>query len=1390
MGINIVKYILFVLMAMTVMGCESNTVSNYFTKLPTSAQLQFGSDDSSQTWTPYTSFNVGTAPFSSKSQAIVYLSNLGQLPATIQQLWVDSTTTNYYSVQSQCGNVIPASSAPCQVTITFVPNTIGATSANLHVSYQNGNGVLDETSLPLNGSGSNLAYLQYQQSSESAPSDTVSSNQAYVTSVTYNVIYNGSALGAAGLKIDPAQGVIISSPSDSSFKIDTAGTTCGDTVSANCVVKVDFSPSTTGTHTANFNLSYFNGAEVLSLPASVDGSGLTAAVLATLSGNSYTFPNVVVGTPAPVTELINVSFVGSVPADNVVITAPSNSNFQLSLDPAKSTCMGGAINGNCVLAVSFNPTAYSTISSTIGISYSSNGQTRTPISIPISGTGVHPALLSPNNTTLTFSADPAHEAATAQSFTFTNTGGVAPTTISTITNSDTTDFTPTFSSVCTGATANGGTCAMSVGFNPHTAGALSTQLSFSYFDGLTTQTLHLTASGSGTAPLFLTGSQTIDFGNVMIGGGILPAAKKIGLGIYGLTAGSLAVTPTQLSSPFTFPGGFPGTGGNCSSSVNPNSSNSCSFALGLSTDSGFTDGVQQTQTFSMAYNDGGTGKGTLSFTAKMMPRNPPVLAFGAAPSFPTLSVKNTETEDFTITNNSPYFATAYISTGSLASPFAVTNNTCSGGVAANGSCKITVKFSPTVAGTFNGTLSYVYSDTISNKTISTSFSAIGSPDVTLVANPTTIDFGNVYVGDTVAPQTIALTYYGASNWTAGGTVSAPFTLSMGSCGNQGDCQLTIGLQTTAQVTSANQTLNFTYTPALGTGKIAIILKANIQYRQATLSLSPTTFSNTLQGAQTTQSLTLTNTGSGTASSLTINHTLGSGYSISGGTCLSMTSLNSAQSCTISVVFAPTAVGNATTTLNASAVSAGSATPVPSAFTLSGNGTQLIQVFAGGYQTCIIDELDNAVCWGANGSGQLGQGNTNAITTQPHQMTKISFGSGVQVLKIAVGSSHACALLNTPSGNGKVSCWGNNSNGRLGLGSATATYSAPVEGGALQLVNLGTESGSTAEVATDIAAGFEHTCALLKSGKVKCWGGNGSGQLGIGTTQDVGASSAQMGNSLAAVNLNGSTPISISAGAGHTCAAMSDGGSKCWGDNYFGQLGQGVTTQFIGSGSSDMASLQDISLGSGQKASAIYASSGAFTCALLKNGSVKCFGETDYNNGSDTFWGVLGTCWARPIYNSAAVACWTNPNLPQTTSLGYYTTDMGDNLPVVSLPNAVSQLSLGSQFVCTLGSDSNVRCWGVNDHGQLGIGNANNEGAGQNDLGSNLTAALSPAGGASPISVATGYEHACSVLNNNTVKCWGTSSQNATGLVSFGISNDTGGTSSTLPSGLQVVYDGR
>jgi alpha-tubulin suppressor-like RCC1 family protein len=205
--------------------------------------------------------------------------------------------------------------------------------------------------------------------------------------------------------------------------------------------------------------------------------------------------------------------------------------------------------------------------------------------------------------------------------------------------------------------------------------------------------------------------------------------------------------------------------------------------------------------------------------------------------------------------------------------------------------------------------------------------------------------------------------------------------------------------------------------------------------------------------------------------------------------------------------------------------------------VTGLTSGVLAVSAGPFHTCALTGGGGVQCWGWNSVGQLGDGtNTNRLT--PVDVSGLTSG----VLAVSAGRQHTCALTT----GGGVQCWGRNSWGQLGDGTATDRWT-PVD-----------VSGLTAGVLA-VSAGSQHTCALTGGGGVQCWGSNHRGQLGDGTTADrltpvgvcaTGAAAPCRGDLLTGV-------LAVSAGGEHTCALTGGGGVKCWGFNAWGLLGDGT-----------------------------------------------------------------------------------------------------------------------------------------------------------------------------------------------------------------------------------------
>jgi alpha-tubulin suppressor-like RCC1 family protein len=239
-------------------------------------------------------------------------------------------------------------------------------------------------------------------------------------------------------------------------------------------------------------------------------------------------------------------------------------------------------------------------------------------------------------------------------------------------------------------------------------------------------------------------------------------------------------------------------------------------------------------------------------------------------------------------------------------------------------------------------------------------------------------------------------------------------------------------------------------------------------------------------------------------------------------------------------------------------------------------------------TCALTVFGGVTCWGANYAGQLGDGTTTGETS-PVDVSGLTSG----VASISAGDSYTCAV--TVSGDAK--CWGDNFNGQLGDGT-TNSSSLPVD-----------VTGSTSGVAS-ISAGIRHTCEVMTSGGVKCWGNNASGQLGDGT---------RVSSNLPVDVLRITSGVSVSVGESHSCALLKEAYILCWGNNTRGQLGIG--NRFNGF-------LEPLSVSRIAHASALSAG-GSHACAIVPAGHVKCWGlnaRGEVGNGS-----TLDSLIAAPLF---------------------------------------------------------------------------------------------------------------------------------------------------------------
>ena len=365
----------------------------------------------------------------------------------------------------------------------------------------------------------------------------------------------------------------------------------------------------------------------------------------------------------------------------------------------------------------------------------------------------------------------------------------------------------------------------------------------------------------------------------------------------------------------------------------------------------------------------------------------------------------------------------------------------------------------------------------------------------------------------------------------------------------------------------------------------------------------------------------------------------------------------------------------------------------------------VSLVMGGGVNCYLAN-GNLKCWGYNHQGAVGD---DTYWDRPTPMQVNGLTSGVTAA--SAGSGFVCAIAS-----GTVKCWGDNRAGQLGNDLALL-QALPAD-----VAGLG---GS----ASLIAAGFEHVCALA-GGSVKCWGLNANGQLGAGSALN------QSPVPLTVTNLPAGIQALVGGGA-HTCALTTAGSVKCWGYNYFGQLGN--------SSNADAGQPVDVTgLASGVTA---LAAGYEHTCALV-NGGVQCWG-LNYTNKPVPVPGltsgvtalVSGSAHLCAIHNGVMV-CWGDN---QGGQLGNGSlSDSATPVVVTGLPGTVTAIGAGGGDTCAL-VNAQLYCWGGDDSGQLGRGTMTR---------TSVPWALNDLYGQTITSIKGGSLHTCALTSAGRVMCWG------------------------------------
>jgi len=382
---------------------------------------------------------------------------------------------------------------------------------------------------------------------------------------------------------------------------------------------------------------------------------------------------------------------------------------------------------------------------------------------------------------------------------------------------------------------------------------------------------------------------------------------------------------------------------------------------------------------------------------------------------------------------------------------------------------------------------------------------------------------------------------------------------------------------------------------------------------------------------------------------------------------------------------------------------------------------------GSNHTCALSGAGRMRCWGANFLGQLGDG---TLTSRPTPMNVSGFASGVAA--ISAGNGHTCALTTL----GSVSCWGGNFSGQLGNPDSTARTTPTAVAGL---------SSGVAE----ISLGSNFSCARATDATVRCWGSNGVGALGDGefaarlTPRDV-------------VGLGSASTVGL--GEAHSCAVGSAGVLQCWGRNRSGELGNGNTLSLIAPAPVSSVATSVVAVDAGYESS----------CALTAAGAVLCWGNNEWGQLGDgtttdrsvaapvTGLGAGVTAIAAGRFHycvivAGAVKCWGR-NVRGQLGDGNFAAFSAVPVDTLDLPPGTVRIAAGSEHTCAVTAAGAAKCWGYNQFGQLGTGD-----------GANLAEPGDVVGLASGVlAIAAGQSHTCATTTAGAMRCWGRGAQGRLG----------------------------
>ena len=489
-------------------------------------------------------------------------------------------------------------STSCTIVVVFNPTTASSFSGNLSFNYNDGTNTTKSVSGTLTGVGVNTSDLFISRF------DTVSFGSIYVgqtSDVSFTLFHGGSSSST------PITSKNFSTGSEFSIINDTCPASLSN--GANCTFTVRFTPTTSGTKAPNLVVSY-TGGTVSSTSRKISGSATVPSTL-TISPASFDFGTK--PTDSYYEQTFTVTHSGQVAA-NSISRSISGSGFSLSTNNCPTSLNSGA---SCSMVVRFTPSSAISYSGQFRVSYTNGYQTNTT-TVNLTGTGSPTAALSFSPSSYDFGKIIQTQSST-KTITVVHSGPIAATSMSLATLSAPYSFKggtyPGTGGTCSDSLSSG-SCTMVIEFAPTNTGVKNQTLSLNYYNGNVNRTTTASLTGESLAQAIISISETnpYTFGTTNLSGTI---DKSFTLSNSGSVSGTSIAGSFDMTQ-FSFKGGsFPGTGGNCTSTLT--SGGNCSIVLTFKP----TQVMTYTGTFTLTYNDGlraqtefktlkGTGSATLN----------------------------------------------------------------------------------------------------------------------------------------------------------------------------------------------------------------------------------------------------------------------------------------------------------------------------------------------------------------------------------------------------------------------------------------------------------------------------------------------------------------------------------------------------------------------------------------------------------------------------------------------------------------------------------------------------------------------------------------------------------------------------------------------------------